>query len=166
MNSNCYNARVVGPTGTWEYTQLLNARVRIKSLPVSNFFCNMSSATDLYTINDIYFRVSLDGKVISLIELRELPGKFFTWKDLEIVEINITSVTRPICGTFNCGRAICGYKVSPDASFGSGIGSIAVVDENGNVITNRYVRFVGADVEDINSDKDNITDINFNGDEL
>lgn len=166
MNSNCNNTRVVGPTGNWEYTQLLNAKVRIKSLPVSNFFCNMSSDTDLYTIDDIYFRVSLDGKVITLVALREMPGKFFTWKDLEIVEINITSRVRPICGTFRCGEALCGYKVSPDASFGLSMGSIAVVDEAGNIITNRYVRFVGADVENINTDKDNVTDINFNGDEL
>ncbi len=45
---------------------------------------------------------------------------------------------------------------------------IAFIDEKGNIITNRIVRIVGANVEDINTDTNEITDIdvNFNGDIL
>lgn len=165
--SNCLNQRIVGPTGTWDYVQMLGAKVRIKSLPVSNFFGTMCSVADVLTVKDIYFRISLDGKVITVVELVEYPGKIFTWKDLEVVEVSVTAKFRPICGTFKCGQAICGYKVNQDASYGAGnVGGIAVIDENGNIISNRYVRFVGADVEDINQDNDTVTDINFNGDEL
>lgn len=164
--SNCLNQRIVGPTGTWDYVQILGAKVIIKSLPISNFFGTMCSNSDLFTIEDIYFRISLDGKVITIIKLVEYPDKFFTWKDLEIVEVNVKAKFKPICGTFNCGQAICGYKVNKEASFGLGNCGVAVIDENGNIISGRFVRFVGADVEDITNDKDNVTDISFNGDEI
>lgn len=165
--SNCLNQRITGPSGTWDYIQLLGAKVRINSLPISNFFGTMCSVSDEFTVKDIYFRISLDGKVITLVELVEYPGKFFTWKDLDVIEVNVTSKFKPICGTFKSGQAICGYKVSTEASFGYVDGDgVAVIDKNGNIISGRFVRFVGASVEDITTDSDNITDINFNGDEI
>lgn len=150
MNSNCKNKRIIGPSGNWDYYQVIGAKVRIQSLPVSNFFGCMNSTTDFYTISDIYFRISLDGKTITVIELEEYPGRFFTWKDLEVVEINTSTLFKPICGTFNCGQALCGYKVSQEASFDTSSvenSNIIILDENGNELKNCYIRFVGAETD-------------------
>lgn len=145
MSGNCKNLRVVGPCGNWNYYQLIGAKVRISSLPISNFFKCFSSNTDYFTIKDIYFRISLDGKTITIIELEEYPDKFFTWKDLEIIEINTSTISKPICGTFCCGQAICGYDVSKEASFGSINNGIIILDGNGNVLTDCYIEFVGSE---------------------
>lgn len=172
INSNCNaNKRIVGPSGVWEYDQLLGAKVILKSMPVSNFFGTMCSASDKLTIKDICFRISLDGKTITVIELEEYPGKIFTWKDLEIVEINTMTKLKPICGKVLCGQSICGYKVDTAPSYLEDLargGGISVIDEKGNIITNRYIRILGADVENILTDPDEVTDIdiNFNGDVL
>lgn len=166
--NNCNNMRIVSPSGIWEYDQLIGAKVVVKSLSVSGNFFNMcTGGRDLFTIEEIYFRISLDGKTITVIKLRELPDKIFTWKDLEVVEINSEKKYRPICNTFLCGQAICGYKVDTSPSYIDELkGGIVVLDDKGNVINNRYVRFVGADVEDPTTDSNNITDISFNGDVL
>lgn len=167
------NRRVKDPSGSWEHSQLLGAKVHVKSLPVSNFFCNINSS-DVMTIENIYFRVSLDGKTITVIELSELPGKVFTWRDLEIIELSSKNIYQDpsICGIFLSGMTICGNKVSLEPSYDenpteSG-NSIAFIDENGTIITNRLVRILGADVENPETDKDDITDIkvNFDGDVL
>lgn len=158
MSSNCKNMRIVGPSGNWDYYQLIGAKVRISSLPISNFFNCINSTTDLYTIKDIYFRISIDGKTITIIELEEYPDKFFTWKDLEVVEINTSTLNKPICGTFCSGQAICGYKVDQEPSFGSISDGIIIVDGDGNVITNCYVKLVGSEST---TDSSGIVDITF-----
>ena len=38
-----------------------------------------------YTIKEVKFRVSLDGKILTIIRLEELPDAIFTWKDLRWV---------------------------------------------------------------------------------
>ena len=168
------NKRIKDPSGNWELSQVLGAKVHIKSMPVSNFFCNMQGS-DLYTIENIYFRISLDGKTITVIELAEFPNKIFTWRDIEIVELSTKSIYSDpaTCGTFLCGGTILGNKVSLDPSYDDVLepgesGGIAFIDENGNIISNRFVRILNADVEDPNTDPDSITDIkvNFDGDVL
>lgn len=171
MLNSCRNSRIVGPSGIWEYEQLIGAKVKVSSLPVSNFFGCFSGggSNDLLTIKDIYFRISLDGKTITVIELTEYPGKIFTWKDLEIIELNVISKFKAVCGTFLSNQSICGYGVDTEASWIKDTSNgIAFIDEKGNIITNRIVRIVGANVEDINTDTNEITDIdvNFNGDIL
>lgn len=157
MNSNCKNKRILGPSGNWDYYQLIGSKVRISSLPVSNFFGCINSVTDLYTISNIYFRISLDGKAITIVELEEYPGKFFTWKDLEVIEINTATLLKPICGTFCCGQALCGYQVSQEASFGLDNSNIVVIDGDGNVLTNCYLRFVDSKSEKTSEEIVNIT---------
>lgn len=166
------NRRVKDPSGSWEYSQLLGAKVHVKSLPVSNFFCNINSS-DIMTIENIYFRVSLDGKTITVIELAEMPGKIFTWRDLEIIELSCKNIYQvpATCGTFLCGITLCGNKVSSEPSYDESIsetGGISFIDDSGVVVSNRLVRIVGADVENPETDNDNITDIkvNFDGDVL
>lgn len=168
MLNSCKNARIVSPSGVWEYEQLIGAKVKVKSMPISNFFGCFSGVNELLTIKDIFFRISLDGKTITVIELVEYPGKIFTWKDLEVVELNIVSKFKSACGEFLAGQTVCGHGVDTNPSWLNNVNGIAIIDENGNVITNRIVRIVGATVEDITKDVDDISDIdvNFNGDIL
>jgi len=88
--TRCECKRIIGPYGSWKYEDLINARVKVSSMPVANFNKGFD-ADQLFTIKDIYFRISVDGKTISVIELNELPGQIFTWKDLEVVGIYINN---------------------------------------------------------------------------
>ena len=95
-----FNSRkeILDPSGIWEYKQLLGAKVKIKSLTVSNLFYTFNTS-DICTIKDIHFRVSIDGKTITIVELDQYPGKVFTWRDLEIQEItNPCILDETICG--------------------------------------------------------------------
>lgn len=85
---NCKCKCVKDPSGVWDYQDLIGAKVTVKSMPVGNFF-KMSSTSKNYIIKDIYFRCSLDGKVITLIELEgdEFEGIYFNWKDLIVIDI-------------------------------------------------------------------------------
>ena len=81
--SNCDCKRIICPDGVWDTNDLIGAHVTISSMPASNFFTSQD-ALKICTIKEIYFRVSLDGKAITVIELNEFPGIIFTWKDLKI----------------------------------------------------------------------------------
>ena len=160
------NSKIKDPSGCWSYEQLIGAKVSVKSLQVSNFFSCFDSST-ICTIKDIYFRISLDGKTITIIELDQYPGKVFTWRDLEVVEIKNRSKHDALCGAFLSGQSICGNNVSKELSQDStelpeNAGGVSLIDDNGNIISNRYIRILGADVEDPNTDGDNITDIELN----
>ena len=104
--SNCGCKRDMDPAGIWDFQNMIGAQVKVKSMPISNFSSGIM-ASDIYTIGDIYFRVSLDGKTITVIRLRELPDLFFTWKDLEVVKT--MSYSLAITGNFKVGRTIAGY---------------------------------------------------------
>lgn len=158
---------ICSPSGTWKYFDLMGAKVRLRSLPVSEAFGMMCSGQDSYTIEDIMFRIDLSGKGITIVKLKEFPDRVFTFRDLEIVSLNPQSRTKAICGTFTAGNAITGRGVSHDPSWEK-VNGIALIDENGNIVTDRYVRIANTDTEDINTDLDNITDlnVNFNGEIL
>ena len=94
------------PAGIWDFQNMIGAQVKVKSMPISNFSSGIM-ASDTYTIGDIYFRVSLDGKTITIIRLRELPDLFFTWKDLEAIKT--MSYGLAITGNFKVGMTIAGY---------------------------------------------------------
>ncbi len=94
------------PAGIWDFQNMIGAQVKVKSMPISNFSSGIM-ASDTYTIGDIYFRVSLDGKTITIIRLRELPDLFFTWKDLEVIKT--MSYGLAITGNFKVGMTIAGY---------------------------------------------------------
>lgn len=104
-----FNSRkeILDPSGIWKYEQLLGAKVKIKSLAVSNLFYTFNTS-DNCTIKDIHFRVSIDGKTITIVELDQYPGKVFTWRDLEIQEItNPCILDEAICGEFLSGEDTC-----------------------------------------------------------
>ncbi len=94
------------PAAIWDFQNMIGAQVKVKSMPISNFSSGIM-ASDTYTIGDIYFRVSLDGKTITIIRLRELPDLFFTWKDLEVIKT--MSYGLAITGNFKVGMTIAGY---------------------------------------------------------
>lgn len=160
MTSNCGCQVLKNPSGLWEYWQLVGAKVYVKSMPTSNFF-RCADADEPKTIKDVYFRITTDGKTVTVIELEEYPGKIFTWRDLSVVELKNTEKVNPICGTFECGITLCGLGVDKGPSYIDDLsGGITIVDQNGNIISNRKVRFIGASVEDIRTDENDITDIN------
>jgi len=101
--SNCGCKRDIDPAGIWDYKNLIGAKVRIKSMPMSNFHRGVFGDC---TIEDIYFRISIDGKVITVIRLKEYPDLFFTWKDLEV--LSVIDYPESICGSFKAGAALAG----------------------------------------------------------
>lgn len=123
--SNCGCLRFADPSGIWDYNQLVGAKVMIKSVSfntasyknikfdtkTTKSYSNTSTQFTIsmdkpFTIKDIYFKCSLDGKVITIIELNDCPGCVFTWKDLELVDIPYK--TDAICGNVICGKTLCG----------------------------------------------------------
>ena len=85
--SNCSCKRIFNPSGIWKIEDLVGSRVKIHSLPISNFValdCN-----EIFTIDRIEFRISMDGKAITIIFLKGLPDIEFTFKDLIIESLII-----------------------------------------------------------------------------
>ncbi len=101
--SNCGCKRDIDPAGIWDYKNLIGAKVRVKSMPMSNFHRGVFGDC---TIEDIYFRISIDGKVITVIRLKEYPDLFFTWKDLEV--LSVKDYPESICGSFKAGTTLAG----------------------------------------------------------
>lgn len=103
--SNCGCKRDTDPAGIWDYWNFLGAKVKIKSVPISNFSNKLPVGE--CTIIDVYFRVSLDGKAITVVRLAECPDLFFTLKDIEILRTK--NMPQSICGEFKCGTGVVGY---------------------------------------------------------
>jgi hypothetical protein len=101
--NNCRKSRFVCPAGIWSYDNLIGAKVRIVSTTIGNFN-QFSAIEDDYTIKDIYFRVSVDGKTITLVELEGLEDQYFTFKDLEI--LSIVGTPQEKTGTITIGNNI------------------------------------------------------------
>ena len=101
--SNCGCKRDIDPAGIWDYKNLIGAKVRVKSMPMSNFHKGVFGDC---TIEDIYFRISIDGKVITVIRLKEYSDLFFTWKDLEV--LSVKDYPESICGSFKAGTTLAG----------------------------------------------------------
>lgn len=83
---NCTAKRLVGPYGSWTKEELIGAHVMVSSMPISNFSKGIDGHQTC-TIKDIIFRVSNDGKAITLVILDQYPGCTFGWKDLEVIGI-------------------------------------------------------------------------------
>lgn len=95
--------------GTWSYKDLIGSKFKIKSVRLSHFGeLNKSGAFkysgEVLTLKAIYFRVSTDGKTLTLFRMEEVCGKLFLPKDLELVEISPISHESTICGKFSPGK--------------------------------------------------------------
>lgn len=111
MKSVCRRTRITDPAGVWNYKNMIGATARIKSMSVSNLNNIFAfDSTTLHVIEDIYFRVTTDGKVVTIIRLEDMPDCLFTWKDLEI--LNMKYISKAVCGQCLCDQARCGGKGS------------------------------------------------------
>ena len=73
-------------SGLIDYTQLLGAKVRVKQ--ISGVTQWIGRKNILYTVQDIKFRILLDGKCYALVTLTECPENTFLLKDIEIESLN------------------------------------------------------------------------------
>lgn len=84
-NRNCSHSKNVQPDGIWDLSNMIGAKVKIAS--ISGYFnYNVQDFSKTYTVVDIKFRVSLDGKAITLVYLDGITGTF-TLKDLEFITV-------------------------------------------------------------------------------
>ena len=73
-------------SGLINIQELVGAKVHIISVTMQN--CNYhGTSKDVYTVGNIYFRVTLDGKCHTLVSLAEIPEMTFKLTDLEFVEL-------------------------------------------------------------------------------
>lgn len=89
MKDNCSCKRGIPPHGLWSIDNLIGAKVVIISTSIGNFLMGFD-ANEERTIKDVQFRISIDGKAITLVTLEGLEGKTFTLKDLEFIEMTDT----------------------------------------------------------------------------
>jgi hypothetical protein len=73
-------------SGLIDYTQLLGAKVRVKQ--ISGVTQWLGRRNTLYTIQEVKFRILLDGKCYALVTLAECPENTFLLKDIEIESLN------------------------------------------------------------------------------
>lgn len=95
--------------GTWSYNDLIGSKFKIKSIRLSSYGTINRSGAFKYsgeelTLKAIYFRVSTDGKILTLFRMEEVCGKLFLPKDLELIEISPVSNESTICGRFSPSR--------------------------------------------------------------
>ena len=80
--TNCDYKRIIGPSGIWKLEDLIGATVKISSMPISNMRTIAIDSSQGFTVEYIDFRVSLDGKAITVVKLKRLEDLVFTLKDL------------------------------------------------------------------------------------
>jgi hypothetical protein len=73
-------------SGIIDYTQLLGAKVRVKQ--ISGMTQWVGKRNVLYTVQDVKFKILLDGKCYALVTLEECPENKFLLKDIEIESLN------------------------------------------------------------------------------
>ena len=85
--TNCDCKRLIGPSGIWSASELVGAVVQVGSMPVSNFGSAAIDVNSKFTVDSVDFRISLDGKAITVVKLKGLDDCIFTLKDLIFVGI-------------------------------------------------------------------------------
>ena len=72
---------------SWEIDNLIGKKVRI--LRSQAWKGGVRKCRAFYTVSEVFFRISLDGKVICSVLLEELPDDIFTLKDIALYETNV-----------------------------------------------------------------------------
>lgn len=83
------NQRLIGwneSTGVIDYSQLIGARVKVRRISGRTAWKN--DRNTIFKIDDIKFRIQLDGKCFAVAFLKECPKEPFLLADLEIVGID------------------------------------------------------------------------------
>lgn len=74
-------------SGDIDIENIIGAKVYVKSVSGQNGWRWTEREKILFTIAGVSFRISIDGKCFTLIELEEFNDRRFTLKDLEFVEL-------------------------------------------------------------------------------
>ena len=81
--TNCECKRIIGPSGIWTLEELIGAKVKIGSMPISNFGNTLAIDSEQeFEVENVDFRISLYGKAITVVKLKDLDDFIFTLKDL------------------------------------------------------------------------------------
>lgn len=81
--------RLEGSTGSIELDKLIGAQVKVINLTMQNGLFWKEGVDEIYTVSDIKFRVSIDGKCHTIVYLDEFKDRSFTLKDLKFVKISV-----------------------------------------------------------------------------
>lgn len=73
-------------SGDVDFSKLIGSTVKIMSACTTQGWIDDASKT--YVIEDIAFRIAIDGKTFTIIKLVGLPDNTFTWKDLKLISLN------------------------------------------------------------------------------
>lgn len=89
MKGICSNdeLRVVDNSGLISISQVIGAKVYIKSITMGNAWNWKDSGKRTYTVKDVGFRISVDGKCFTILTLEECD-EIFTLKDIEFIKLN------------------------------------------------------------------------------
>lgn len=71
---------------TTSIPDLIGAKVKVGSLTMSNGLKWNRPADEIYTVSDVKFRVTIDGKCHTIVTLAEITDRTFALKDLKLVE--------------------------------------------------------------------------------
>ena len=98
--------------GSWGYKDIVGSKISISSLPVVAAYRNVlagSSRSQDLTIEDVIFRVSRDGKVITLYKFLGID-EYYPSQYLTILCVDPVPSKTAICGCILCGEALCGHN--------------------------------------------------------
>lgn len=101
--NNCKCRRITDPAGVWSPEDLIGSRVYIRSTSIGNF--SRFDCREPHEIELVQFRVSVDGKAITVIKLKSVDATF-TLKDLEFIDILEKVI--PVIGETTPGSALVG----------------------------------------------------------
>lgn len=149
--SICSRTRISNPNGTWGYSSIVGSKVRLRSTPISNFF-GTYCASDSYTVKDVYFQISLDGKAITELELVGLEGKFFTLKDVQFIEIGTegkSALKDALCGQFLCNESLCGRNVGHELWIDEDFTGFLKVEDGKIISTYNRSEFTSVTINDL-----------------
>lgn len=74
-------------SGVIDWDSLIGAKVRISSLTMQNGWMLKNPEKKEYTVGDIGFRITVDGKCRTIITLEEVEDRTFSLKDIEIISL-------------------------------------------------------------------------------
>lgn len=155
MNYNCTSI----VDRIYSYDDVVGSIVHLRNIPI-NMIGECSKIKNVrYTVKQVYFRIDSLGVMNTLLEFKEIPGKLFSPRGTTFEYVNVFKNLDAVCGKFLVGDALCGHGTSTNLR-----GSINIIDENGTIISDRYVFIENSDVEDPTTDPDNITNIKVNVD--
>lgn len=97
---------VTSPTGNWRKDELVGGIVKFSSLPWDFFGVDSDRH---YKIEDVKYAIDQSGRIKCSIHLEGIKRPF-SWKDLELVSLDMTPKKDPICGMFCCAETKCGVS--------------------------------------------------------